>query len=147
MKRLMWILFIPGLLFGQGRVIPPSHGGIVKKHPVVLVATLTTSSSFQANWNTFTGGSSYTLDVSTSISFTSFVGVYHNYSVTGNSQLVTGLSANTTYYYRINVVKSGHTYSSNVTTVTTSSGLPSEYLVLTNGDQIVSPSGHTLIVR
>jgi hypothetical protein len=146
MKRLVVLLVLAYPCFSQVHGIPPIHGGVVKPHPVTIAATLPTSSSFVANWKLLTGGSSYTLDVSTSIFFSTFVGVYNNYSVTGTSQSVTGLTANTMYFYRINVVKGGHAYSSNVTTVMSSSA-PAEYLVLTNGDQIVSPSGHTLIVR
>jgi hypothetical protein len=41
------------------------------------------------------------LDVSTSSSFSSFVGSYQNFVVISNSQVVSGLTANTTYYYRL----------------------------------------------
>jgi hypothetical protein len=44
------------------------------------------------------------LDVSTSSSFSSFVGSYQNFVVISNSQVVSGLTANTTYYYRLRAV-------------------------------------------
>jgi hypothetical protein len=57
--------------------------------------------SFTANWNAFVGASYYLLDVSTSSSFSSFVGSYQNFVVLSTSQLVSGLTASTTYYYRL----------------------------------------------
>jgi phosphodiesterase/alkaline phosphatase D-like protein len=48
------------------------------------------------------GATSYRLDVSTSNSFVTYVGIYQNLDV-GNvtSRNVTGLAANTFYYYRV----------------------------------------------
>ncbi len=61
-----------------------------------------TFSSFTANWNSVSGATGYRLDVSTSNSFTTYVSGYQNLDV-GNmtSYPVTGLSAQTTYYYRV----------------------------------------------
>ena len=61
-----------------------------------------TFSSFTANWRSVSGAIDYRLDVSTSNSFTTYVPGYQNLSV-GNmiSFPVTGLSAQTTYYYRV----------------------------------------------
>lgn len=75
--------------------------------PVVPVATAATgvgSTSFTANWNAFSGASYYLLDVSLNSSFSSFVGSYHNFVVLSTSQLVSGLTASTTYYYRVRAV-------------------------------------------
>ena len=65
-------------------------------------ATNVTFSSFTANWNSVSGAIDYRLDVSTSNSFTTYVSGYQNLDV-GNmtSYPVTGLSAQTTYYYRV----------------------------------------------
>ena len=70
--------------------------------PSAQSATNVTSSSFTANWRSVSGATDYRLDVSTSNSFTTYVPGYQNLSV-GNviSYPVTGLSANTTYYYRV----------------------------------------------
>ena len=59
-----------------------------------------TASSFTANWMGVSGATGYRLDVSTSSSFGSFV--VANLDV-GNvtSRNVTGLRANTAYYYRV----------------------------------------------
>ena len=61
-----------------------------------------TASSFTANWNSVSGATDYRLEVSTSNSFTTYVPGYQNLDV-GNvtSFPVTGLSAHTTYYYRV----------------------------------------------
>lgn len=76
----------------------------MKTVPVVPVATAATgvgSSSFTANWNAFSGANYYLLDVSLNSSFSSFVGSYQNYVVLSTSQVVSGLTSNTTYYYRV----------------------------------------------
>jgi hypothetical protein len=69
--------------------------------PVATAATGVGETSFTANWNAFVGASYYLLDVSTSSSFSSFVGSYQNFVVLSTSQLVSGLTASTTYYYRL----------------------------------------------
>ena len=61
-----------------------------------------TRSSFMATWPSVPGAKGYSLDVSQSSSFDSFVDGYHGLdvgSVTGRG--VTGLSRGTTYYYRV----------------------------------------------
>ena len=61
-----------------------------------------TSSSFTANWRSVSDATGYRLDVSTTKSFSSYVPGYQNLDV-GNttSYNVTGLSPNTTYFYRL----------------------------------------------
>lgn len=88
--------------------------------PVITYATNITSSSFTANWAAVTA-TTYKIDVSTSSAFSSFVGSYDNFDV-GNviNYSVTGLSANTTYYYRVRSVNAtGSSENSNVVTVVT----------------------------
>jgi len=67
--------------------------------PVATAATGVGETSFTANWNAFAGASYYLLDVSTSSSFSSFV--LQDQVVYTNSYAVTGLTSNTTYYYRL----------------------------------------------
>jgi len=67
--------------------------------PVAIEATGIGETSFTANWNPYPGAIYYLLDVSTSSSFSTFV--YQDQYTTSTSYVVIGLSANTTYYYRV----------------------------------------------
>jgi phosphodiesterase/alkaline phosphatase D-like protein len=70
--------------------------------PSAQNATNMTSSSFNANWRSVSGAIDYRLDVSTSNSFTSYVTGYQDLSVGSVISFpVTGLAAQTTYYYRV----------------------------------------------
>ena len=81
-----------------------SYGGSVVVVPTATAATSIGSTSFTANWNAFSGADYYLLDVSLNSSFSSFVGSYQNYVVLSTSQVVSGLTSNTTYYYRVRAV-------------------------------------------
>ena len=94
--------------------------------PVAAAATSITTTGFTANWATSSGATGYYLDVSTSGGFSSFVTGYNNLSV-GNvlTKAVTGLTAGTTYYYRVRASNSaGTSGNSNTITVTTSAAVP-----------------------
>jgi hypothetical protein len=70
--------------------------------PVALAATSITNSGFSANWQVSSGATKYFLDVSTSSTFNTFVTGFNNLDA-GNvlTRSVTGLNANTTYYFRV----------------------------------------------
>ena len=70
--------------------------------PRVQSATNVAFSSFTANWTSVSGATDYRLDVATDSSFINYVSGYQNLSVGNMTNFpVTGLSAHTTYYYRV----------------------------------------------
>src|SRR5882757_2206247 len=80
-----------------------------------------TRSSFMATWPSVRGAIGYLLDVSTNVSFSSYVNDYHDLDV-GNAtgSVVTGLDRGTTYYYRVRAYDStGRSGYSEVSTVIT----------------------------
>jgi len=93
--------------------------------PTATSATGMTGNSFTANWSSSSGASGYRLDVSTNSSFSSFVTGFQDLDV-GDvlGRTVTGLSANTTYFYRVRAYNSAGTSSSSntISVTTTSSG-------------------------
>lgn len=94
--------------------------------PVATAASSVTTTTFAANWNSSTGASSYRLDVATDAGFTSFVSGFNDLNV-GNvtTASVTGLTAATTYYYRVRAVDaSGTSASSNTITQDTLAAAP-----------------------
>ncbi len=95
--------------------------------PVATAATNITQTSFDANWNASAGADGYYLDVATDSSFTNMVSGYDNLNV-GNvtTYSVTGLTANTDYFYRVRAFNTGGTSgNSNVIDVTTLADIPS----------------------
>jgi hypothetical protein len=95
--------------------------------PTATAATVATS-SFTANWSAVTGAASYKLDVATDNGFTSMLGSYNNLTVGGTSQAVTGLTAGTSYYYRVRAVGVNST-SVNSNTITAFINYPSIAIV------------------
>jgi Fibronectin type III domain len=89
--------------------------------PRALKATNVTATSFTANWTAVAAATGYRLDVATDSSFSSYVPGYQNLDV-GNTTThnVTGLSANTNYYYRLRAYNAnGASPDSNVINVKT----------------------------
>jgi len=92
--------------------------------PTATTATAAThinATSFKAQWSFFEGSTAYYLDVSTNSGFSSYVSGYENLNV-GNvaNCVVTGLTANTTYYYRVRGTNTST--NSNTITVATKAG-------------------------
>jgi len=95
--------------------------GVVPSSPTADAAGDVIANRFTATWNVVAGALGYRLDVSTNSSFSSFVSGYQSLDV-GNvtSANVSGLSASTTYYYRVEAYDStGSGASSGTITVTT----------------------------
>lgn len=89
--------------------------------PVIGEATNVLSTSFSANWSASDRATGYYLDVATDNTFTTFVSGFENKDV-GDviTASVTGLSANTSYYYRVRAYNTiGSSKSSAFTSATT----------------------------
>lgn len=84
-------------------------------------ASNATAVSFDLSWTAVTGADSYKLDVSTVNTFASFVTGYADLTVNGSPVTVTGLSANTQYFFRMRAVNasgaSDNSATGNITTV------------------------------
>ena len=107
--------------FAVEAAVKPASG-TAPAAPVAAAVSSITSTGFTANWAASSGATGYYLDASTSSSFSSFVSGYDNLSV-GNvtSSAVSGLTASTTYYYRVRASNSyGTSGNSSTITVTTS---------------------------
>ncbi len=88
--------------------------------PTAQPASKITAGSFEAHWNKVTGAVSYEVDVATDEGFTQFVENYQSKKINELSILITGLEANTPYYYRVRANISNQTSkSSNIINVTT----------------------------
>lgn len=93
--------------------------------PTASDATQVSQSGFTANWSASSGASGYFLDVAYDNAFSNFVVGYNNLSVSGTSQIVSGLNPYTTCYYRVRSASaSGSSASSNVITVVTLDVVP-----------------------
>lgn len=69
--------------------------------PVALPSTQVQFDNFQANWDSVNNASSYLLDVSGNQDFTSYIPGYQGKEIIGTNEIVSGLSRNTSYYYRV----------------------------------------------
>ena len=90
--------------------------------PVASAASSTNSSGFTAAWAASSGATKYYLDVATDSGFTAIVSGYNNLDVGNNlSSAVTGLSVETTYYYRVRAYTAAYGSSANSSTITVKS--------------------------
>lgn len=69
--------------------------------PFATPATAVTDVSFKANWNISLAADDYLLDVSTNSSFSSYLPGYEDFVTTDLFANISGLTANTIYYYRV----------------------------------------------
>ena len=94
--------------------------------PAASAASSISNSAFTASWGTSTGTDNYYLEISTTPDFSSHIAGYNPYDAsTGTSKSVTGLSANTIYYYRVSASNASGTGSvSNIVTLLTAPAPP-----------------------
>lgn len=100
--------------------------------PTATTATAAThisATSFKAQWSFFEGSTAYFLDVSTNSGFSSYVSGYENLNV-GNvaNYVVSGLTANTTYYYRVRGTNTS-TNSNTITAITKAATMATNHFV------------------
>ena len=102
-------------------------GSTAPSAPVATAATAITTTGFTTNWNSSATATGYYLDIATDNAFTSFVSGYNNLDVSNvTTNPVSGLSSNTTYYYRLRAYNTyGTSGNSNIITVTTNIPVPS----------------------
>jgi hypothetical protein len=77
----------------------------IKPVPIALQALDVQSTSFIATWKPVLGSSIYVVDVATDPQFSSMVPGYQSRESEGVTLQVTGLTAETTYYYRVRAQK------------------------------------------
>lgn len=97
MKKLLFLSII--ILFVACKKDDP----IVLDVPVATAATDVTNQQFTANWNNVASATEYQLDVSISSAFTSVFTVGN----LAGSTIITGLEANTEYFYRVRATVNG----------------------------------------
>jgi hypothetical protein len=77
---------------------------------VLTAATSVEQLAFTANWNLVTGATNYFIDVSLVSDFSTFVTGYQNKQLTNvSSEVITGLDAGKTYFYRLRSKNDGGT--------------------------------------
>ena len=98
-----------------------AYTGAPSTAPVAKAATGFSCNNFIANWNAVADANNYFLDVSLNPGFTSFVAGFNNKSVGDfTSCYVSGLSANTAYYYRVRASNCAGSNAANSNTISAS---------------------------
>ncbi|MCX7876836.1 MAG: fibronectin type III domain-containing protein [Melioribacteraceae bacterium] len=94
--------------------------------PTAKQATNITQTSFTANWSSVNNATKYFLDVSTKNDFSTFVSGYENKQIGGDTlDVVSGLTPNTSYFYRVRASDDTYTsFNSNIISVTTLPNIP-----------------------
>jgi len=121
----VWSFTTAGLPPAVPTLISPGDGGTDVPFPVTF------------SWNASTGAQDYTLQVSTSVTFTNIF--YNQSGITGTNRQVSGLSATTTYYWRVIATNTfGSSNPSPTWSFTTNDGKPGVPTLLSPSDGAAS---------
>ena len=101
--------------------------------PKALEAIELQSTSFRAVWQPVKAADSYRLDVATDANFDNILSDYNNLKITDTTQIITGLTVNNQYFYRVRALK-GSVFSgySNIIDLTTTRLSEPRLLATTN---------------
>lgn len=94
---------------GSGRFLFMAASGTnALSAPVLLPADSLSPTSFKASWRSVPNATAYHWEVSTDSLFRTYAPLYlRNKATTDTTVTVTGLAANTTYYYRVRAARAG----------------------------------------
>jgi gliding motility-associated-like protein len=99
--------------------------------PVAISANNINKNGFTARWRKAARAKSYQLDVATDALFTNLVSGYANLAVTDTTKMISGLTANTSYWYRVRAVnESGASGNSNTINQITLPEVPNQPVAL-----------------
>ncbi|GAA0890494.1 hypothetical protein GCM10009122_01720 [Fulvivirga kasyanovii] len=121
LSRKVYTLFIGVLLILLGGC-ELQETDFIQPVPIALDATEVTSASFKASWEPVLGSDIYFIDVSPDPDFASFVSGFQSLEVHDTSVIVSGLSVEEIYYYRVRA-KKGNTISDNSNIISVETGL------------------------
>lgn len=123
-------------------LIPPIAGLTQLSTPSGFTASPASSTQINLSWSAVANATSYVIDRATNSGFTTGV-TLAIYNSSGTSFNNTGLTASTTYYYRIRAVGSGYYDSAyaNANATTNSSGATLQPLTFTTAHGLVYNSG------
>ncbi len=99
--RLVILLFVCATLFTAASCKDDEAKPTTVAAPTLSDASAITATGFTATWSAVTGADKYLLDVSTANTFATTVTGYNKKEITGVTTNITGLTANTKYYFRV----------------------------------------------
>ncbi|MCE2994052.1 MAG: fibronectin type III domain-containing protein [Cyclobacteriaceae bacterium] len=99
--RLATMLFVCATLFTAASCKDDEAQPTPIAAPTLSNASAITATGFTATWTAVTGAEKYLLDVSTVSTFATTVTGYNKKEITALTTNVTGLTANTKYYFRV----------------------------------------------
>ena len=99
--RLATMLFVCATLFTAASCKDDEAQPAPLAAPTLSNASAITATGFTATWTAVTGAEKYLLDVSTVNTFATTVTGYNKKEITALTTNVTGLTANTKYYFRV----------------------------------------------